>query len=183
MQLYALLVTDGQLGRWSRGDALRTVEESDVPGVELSASGQASLLQTVAIQLEADRRGSRFPLLWIATALVEDVVIGWRSVELAGLVGEIDVVERELAALPISRAANVWLGDEGYPEVYIREVGAVALERCGSEAGERDLASWFEQELAAVREVCEGASAAGSAIVLLRPDDQGVQFLWGAPTR
>lgn len=181
MQLLALLVTDAELAYLSLEDARRALAWRETGIVLLpSASELASALETIGIQLEQGKTGSRFPLIWdLARALIFDDVYKWPLDFLDQVLGEVDTIERELEALSIGHAAIVAFGREGFPDVYGREATCFE-EKYGHEERGRNLRTWFAQPLDAIKAVCLHGKATGNAVALVRKG-LPVRFIWGAP--
>ncbi len=133
-----------------------------------SASRLAEVLETVRIQLEGDRGGSRFPGLWdLAIPLVNGRVSGWPLDHLDQVLSEISTIEAELERLPIRRAATVCLGAEGFAEIYGRESPGIE-NRVTSGEPSRNLRTWFADTLDPIRALCLTARAAGRAVAFVR---------------
>jgi hypothetical protein len=181
MQLLALLVTDAELAWLSLEDAKRAVAWRESGIVLLpSVSDLASALETIRIQLEHDKSGSRFPLIWhLARALIYDDVYRWPLDFLDQVLAEVDTIERELESLSIGHAAVVAFGREGFPDVYSREATCFE-EKYGHEERGRNLRTWFARPLDSIKAVCLHGKATGNAVALVRKGIL-VRFLWGAP--
>ncbi len=162
-------MTDEELTRGSPGDAARALAIGTTRVVELPcASGLAEALETIRIQLEADRGGSRFPGIWnLAIPLVKGDVSGWHLCYLDHVLSEIATIEKELERLPIGRAATVWLGAEGFAEIYGRESPGNEKRYADDERG-RNLRTWFAHTIDPIKALCLSAKAAGKAVALVR---------------
>ena len=183
MQLMALLVTDAELWSLTLEDAKRALAWRESGIVELpSVSSIVAALETIRIQLEGDRGGSRFPGIWnLAIPLVEDSVSGWGTGYFDHLLAEIATIESELEALPIGRAATVWLGSEGFPEIYGRESPCYEA-KYGQEERGRNLRTWFADPVNAIKAVCLHGKGTGNAVALVREGGVPVLYLWNFGT-
>ncbi len=109
-------------------------------------------------------------------ALAGEAVRGWVGHELDQVVQELEVISIELERLPLGRGATVWLGDEGFPEIYSRVTPT--LERMNP-YHPPNLRTRFETALRSLRTVCVAARETGSAIALVR-DGVPLMYLWSA---
>lgn len=168
-QLVALFATDEDLRTWSPGDAARALATEGTRSRSLhDASTLAAFLETVRIQLEGDRGGSRFPALWnLAIPLVDGFVSGWHRHFLDHVLSELAAIESELERLPVERAATVCLGAEGFAEIYGRESPGCEKRYAGQRRG-RNLRAWFADTIDEIKSLCVDAKGARRALAFVR---------------
>lgn len=177
-QVHALLPAPDGFESWSYEDALHHLDTAEADlRMELPDTDRlAGALETVRIQLEGDRAGSRFPLVWtIGLALTRDGVEGWYADELDALTTELRTISVELERLPVVMAATVMIGDDGFPGVYARVSEHYAPM---SPDPYKNLGALMEPVFGAIREMAVRALIRGHSIALVR-EGFAIEYLWG----